>query len=502
MKKKLTLNQLLANYLEAPHPQDCEITGLSLDTRTLSPGSLFFACPGSQNDGREFISEAIAKGAAAIAIHRSAHVNSLLEIDYPIPVVTIPNLKHCVSEIASRFYGDPSQEMFVIGVTGTNGKTSVSHFLTQCAHKLGNKAAMIGTLGYGLPKNLIPTLHTTPDAIEIQRIFSELREQGVQWVVMEVSSHGLDQGRVNGISFDHAIFTNLSRDHLDYHATMEDYGQAKAKLFSMPTLKRIVINSDDEFGWSLIQSLQGKTPAELFSYSAQGHLRQTSVPCVRAQHAHLSLSGITASLISPWGDTIIHSQLLGHFSLSNLLAVYTTLAAQKITNADILKVLPQLTSVPGRMEVFGGIDQQPKVIVDFAHTPDALKQVLTALREHAEGKLWCVFGCGGNRDAGKRAEMGRIAEIYADCIVLTNDNPRHEDPAEIMTMILLGMTQPSRAVVEYDRARAIAHAIQSAGTKDIVLIAGKGHEAYQLIGNQKIPFSDAINVQLCLSEHI
>lgn len=501
MNHQILLNELLAGYAETTSPMNPSISGLSQDSRTIKPGDIFFAYPGQSVDGRQYISHAIKNGAAAVAME-SNEISGLshFEGEYKVPVVPIENIQNKLSALASRFYRDPSKDMLVFGVTGTNGKTSISHFLTEIGEKLGYRAAMIGTLGYGALNSLQKTLHTTPDAIEIQRIFAELRDKGIHWVAMEVSSHGLDQGRVNAIQFETAFFSNLTRDHLDYHGSMEAYGAAKAKLFHLPGLKHAVINCDDKFGWQLLHRLPVRV--KRYGFSALGHIGEGAFPVIHSVQSHLNASGITASISSPWGQGILQSRLMGRFYLSNLLAVLTQLGIMGCDFQDILHLVSTLQPIPGRMQPLGHVGRYPLIIVDYAHTPDALKQVLLALREHCTGNLWCVFGCGGDRDKGKRPEMGAIAEQYSDYVVITNDNPRTEDPLQITNEIKAGILMPQKVVIEHDRFQAILHAIQSAKSDDIVLIAGKGHENYQIIGTEKKPFSDVIAVQMILAESI
>lgn len=498
LNKPPLLNKLLWNLSTVEIPA-IEIAGITQDSRTVKPGYLFCAHRGTYSDGRQFIQDAISKGAAAVAMEiEDTEMLHRFSIEYAIPVIPVLNLGMHLSEIAGRFYDHPSKRMKIFGITGTNGKTSISYFLCEAGQKLGFKSALVGTLGYGLPPALIQTGFTTPDAIELQRILAELRDKGINWVAMEVSSHGLDQGRVNAIRFDTAIFTNLTRDHLDYHQTMEAYGRAKAKLFQLEGLKTAIINADDDFGWELLQTLPHTLA--LYGFSALAKHRTTHIPIMHAQHANLDLNGITASLSSPWGSALLHSPMMGRFYLSNLLAVFSVLCANGFAFEQILNLISNLSPVPGRMEAFGGTHHQPRVLVDFSHTPDSLKQALVAIREHGVEKIWCVFGCGGDRDAGKRPLMGEIAERYADEVIITNDNPRTEDPLHIATEIRNGLNHPERAVIELDRQRAILHAIESASEEDVVLIAGKGHENYQIIGTEKKPFSDAVTVQMILAE--
>jgi UDP-N-acetylmuramoyl-L-alanyl-D-glutamate--2,6-diaminopimelate ligase len=494
------LSKLLKNSLDIDCNIDCSITDLILNSQKVTEGALFFACVGSASDGRKFIDEAIARGAAAILCEKDHQYTTAEQREYQgkgIPIIPIEELHKKVGFIAAEFYGHPSKSLRVIGVTGTNGKTSCCHFIAHALQSLGYRTAIIGTVGNGLYGHLHIASHTTPNSIELQKMLADFKSQAVETVAMEVSSHGLDQGRLNGVNFDVAIFTNLTRDHLDYHHSMEAYGEAKAKLFNFPDLKYTVINMDDEFGRRLLDLPRS---SKQYGYSASGRLANgDNIAVIRAHDVHLSMQGITAAVHTPWGDGVLHSKLLGRFNLSNLLATMTTLGIYGIPLSQSLKALTELDTVSGRMQVLGG-HGKPYVVIDYAHTPDALRQVISTLREFCENEIWCVFGCGGNRDQGKRPLMGEIAESYVDHIVITNDNPRHENPLTIISDILSGMKQPAAAIIETDRERAIYHAISCANRDDIILIAGKGHEAYQQINDEKKPFSDYMIAQLALAK--
>ncbi|MBI3343462.1 MAG: UDP-N-acetylmuramoyl-L-alanyl-D-glutamate--2,6-diaminopimelate ligase [Gammaproteobacteria bacterium] len=343
-------------------------------------------------------------------------------------------------------------------------------------------------MGSGLYGRLESGSHTTPDAVTLQALLAQLHERGAPNVVMEVSSHGLEQGRVNGVEFDIAVFTNLSRDHLDYHPDMTAYGAAKRRLFQMPGLRHAVINCDDDFGRELLSTLPKGVEPLAFGLSAYD---VAGIAQVRGLNLRLHSQGLSLDVESPWGAGRLESALRGRFNASNLLAALSVLLTMGVPLADALQRLSRVSPVPGRMELIAGRPGQPTVIVDYAHSPDALQQALAAVREHSTGRrVWCVFGCGGGRDRGKRPLMGAIAERYADFVVVTDDNPRHEDPVGIVAEILAGMVNPYAVYVRRDRAEALAFAIRHAGPADIILVAGKGHEDYQLIGAEKIPFSD------------
>jgi UDP-N-acetylmuramoyl-L-alanyl-D-glutamate--2,6-diaminopimelate ligase len=374
--------------------------------------------------------------------------------------------------------------MTLVGVTGTNGKTSTVQLLAQAWTLQGMRAGSVGTLGAGLHGAVVPTGFTTPLVLQLHALLAELRDAGAQAVAMEVSSHALDQGRVDGVHFDVAVFTNLTRDHLDYHGTMDAYGAAKARLFAWPGLRAAVINLDDPFGRALLAALPaGVRGVGLSSRGAQAE--------VRAENIALEPGGIAFDLLLGDARHSVRSTLLGRFNVDNLLAVAGVLHALGQPASAVVDVLERLQPVAGRMNSFGG-GAKPLVVVDYAHTPDALEQALATLRAHAPTQLVCVFGCGGERDRGKRPQMAAIAEAGADRVIVTDDNPRNEDGDEIVAEIVAGFARPQAVEVERDRARAIARAIGEAGPRDIVLIAGKGHEPYQDIGGVRHAFDDAL----------
>lgn len=494
----MILSELLAEVRKVPEQYDITVTGITSDSRMTEPGDIFLACAGLKTDGNRFIDDAIAHGAVAI-LSEEAHTDDVLHYgDRKIPVLTIPDLPKKIGPLAARFYQYPSHGMRVIGITGTNGKTSCSQFIAAVLQMLNKTCGVIGTLGSGLFGHLQANGLTTPDAITVQKTLANLRALGAEAVSMEVSSHGLAQGRVQGVEFDTAVFTNLTRDHLDYHGDMTAYGDAKRRLFEQPGVRHAVINMDDDFGRKLLQQLPGEMQVFAYGLNESGE-NFPHIAKITANHIHLDHHGITARVSTPWGDGVLKSGLLGRFNISNLLAVLTTLGIMGFSLEEVLGCFAKLRRVPGRMEVFGG-GEQPLVVVDYAHTPDALQQVLQALREHCSGELWCVFGCGGDRDRGKRPLMGQIAQQIADKIVVTDDNPRHESPQTIVADILQGMPKDAAVVVEHDRRRAIEHALGCARAGDVVLIAGKGHETYQQMGDEKLPFSDALEVKILLNE--
>jgi UDP-N-acetylmuramoyl-L-alanyl-D-glutamate--2,6-diaminopimelate ligase len=413
------------------------------------------------------------------------------------PLLAAVNLAQQAGLIAERFYGCPSRELFVVGITGTNGKTSCSQFLAQALHSEEHPCGVIGTLGNGLVDRLTPGTHTTPDAVALQQCLAELRDAGARSVTLEVSSHALDQGRVVGVNFTAAVFTNLSRDHLDYHGDMAAYGQAKLRLFHAPELRYAVVNGDDEFSKVILATLGSEVTAVSYGLGAAV---AADVPHVQGKVVRLAREGLVMTVSTPWGEGELCSPLLGRFNVLNLLAVLATLLVSGTPLVEALQRLARVRSVSGRMECFGGDDHQPLVVVDYAHTPDALQQVLTALREHCRGRLWCVFGCGGDRDRGKRSLMGAVAAHLADRLIITDDNPRSEEPSRIVADILDGIDDKEAAAVIHDRGAAIGAAIAQSGVNDVVLVAGKGHETTQQIGENKLPFRDQAAVQRFLAE--
>ena len=497
MRQELLFSDLLAGIFDLSAELDFVVSGLCLDSRKLKAGDIFLACAGQTVHGLDYVDEVISQGARAVLWETTPELDTIplnwqeSPHGLPIPLIAIPELSNKVGVFADRFYGHPSGAMFVTGFTGTNGKTSCSQYLAQILD-MDAPCGVIGTIGAGLYKALNTSSHTTPDALSCHALLADMLEQGAKSVVLEVSSHALEQGRVNGIEFDCAVFTNLSRDHLDYHGDMQAYAAAKAGLFKFAGLQHAVINHDDEFGRELRQAISNEL--EVLSYGFDTTYGQ---PDIFADKLTLTASGVGFHVQTPWGTGDVSAQVLGRFNASNLLAVLGVLLAHGMPLATALQGLTMVKPVPGRMECFQQAGQA-LVVVDYAHTPDALEQVLQALRAHCRGRLWCVFGCGGDRDQGKRPLMGEIAERLADKTILTNDNPRSEQAHDIIEQILDGCKDRQGCTIIEDRAKAIATAIQSASAEDIVLIAGKGHEDYQLIGEQRLEFSDTIEVRKSL----
>ena len=455
------------------------IARLTSDTRRIQPGDVFVAMPGGRTDARTLIPQAIQAGALAVIWEADGFA---WDPAWRVPNLPVHGLREHVGAIAAHVYGQPSQQLWLAGVTGTNGKTSCSHWIAQSLAQLGKRAAVIGTLGNGFPGSLSEPTHTTPDAVSVQQQIADLVAQGASHLAMEVSSHGLDQGRVNGAAFKAALFTNLSRDHLDYHGSMDHYGRAKTRLFHWPGLRHAVINLDDDFGARLAASLD-RSQVEVLGYGlGKGE--------ISGHRLDLSKRGLTLEIETPWGAGVIRSRLLGGFNAANLLGVLGTLLAAEVTLEDATRALEHVEPVAGRLQMVRR-PQSPLVVIDYAHTPDALEKVLETLRHvlGADGRLICVFGCGGERDPGKRPLMGEIATRLADLAIVTSDNPRGEDPRAIIDQVVAG-AHPNYWI-EPDRASAIYRAIRAAREQDVVLLAGKGHEAYQEVAGQRLPFSDA-----------
>ena len=498
------LADLLEGLVQPGPGQDVPIAGLATDSRRVRSGYLFIAVAGTQRHGVDFAADALAAGAAAILWEPT---DSIDEATAPlraaaVPVLAVPGLGQKVSLLADRFYGRPSHDLFVIGVTGTDGKTSCTHFIAQALQGPKAQCGLIGTTGYGVYGALRAGLHTTPDALTLQEELAALRDAGVPVVAMEVSSHALDQGRVASVEFDVAVLTNLSRDHLDYHGSEAAYAQAKRRLFAQPGLGAAVLNLDDAFGQALLAELPTRLPVIAYSLDvdAARRLARPNTRWLAASRVTTSMQGMQIELDGSWGSGGLRTPLLGRFNASNLLAALAVLLLRGAGIEDALQRFAKVRTVPGRMEAFGDPARQPLVVVDYAHTPRALEQVLLALREHCAGNLWCVFGAGGDRDAGKRPLMGAVAERIADHLVLTDDNPRHEDATQIVMDILAGMTDPDAVYVERNRAQAIAQVLANSGPGDIVLVAGKGHEDYQQIGDRRLPYSDREQVRALLGE--
>jgi len=464
-------------------------SGISADSRRIVPGDVFVALPGARRDGRSFIAEAVARGAVAVLREHGSSDAAVGGTAPAVPSIAVAGLQAVGGELADLIYDHPSEKLWMFGVTGTNGKTSVSQWIAEAFKLLGRKCGVIGTLGSGFPGRLTEHPNTTPDAISLQRTLAGFVAAGAEACAIEASSIGIDQGRTHPLAIDVAVFTNLTRDHLDYHASMDAYAAAKSRLFEVPHLAAAILNLDDDFGARLHARLASRGVRRI-GYSLG---KAASIPgdeIIRADDLQLTGQGLRFTLHSAQGEAQVEVPLVGRFNAANLLAVLGSLLASGIPFDRAVAVLPQLTPPPGRMQALGG-NRKPLLVIDYAHTPDALEQVLATLREVAAargGKLACVFGCGGERDPGKRPLMGEVVARLADIALVTSDNPRGEDPDAIIADILRGM-QPG-VTVDSDRATAIRAAVQGARAQDVVLIAGKGHEAYQEIAGRRLPFSD------------
>lgn len=465
------------------------LTDIQLDSRRVGPGSLFVAIRGHQVDGRRFIEQAVAQGATAVVFEEDGE---FIPPSTPVPCIGMRDLPAHLSALAGYFYDQPAQKLDLVGITGTNGKSTTALLVANWRTLLGGKAGVMGTIGNGLFGNLIEAENTTGSAVQVQANLAALQAQGADLVAMEVSSHGLVQHRVAALPFAAAVFTNLSRDHLDYHGTMEAYGAAKEQLLQLVDESNAVINRDDELGAKWLE----KYPAAV-AFSADGPIEHHSGRQLTAQQLDFHQQGFRAQINSSWGNGVLSAPLLGRFNVSNVLAAMGVMLVLGYDFHELLATASKLQPVTGRMECFGGGDT-PLAVVDYAHTPDALEKALQALRVHCTGQLWCLIGCGGDRDRGKRPMMAAMAEQYADRVILTDDNPRTEEPARIMADMVAGLRDPAAVQVEHDRVKAIVLAIGQASKQDIILVAGKGHEDYQIIGTDKRHYSDRETVAAAL----
>ena len=500
LQSSVRLSSVLQGIYPLHASNDRELHNITLDSRHVSSGTFFMACKGAKFDGRKFIDQAIAKGAAAVLVEAD-------EVDWcceqekaGVPILPVLNLHAQMAELAARFHGEPGKQLRMIGVTGTNGKTTTTQLLAAAYSALGHRCGVIGTLGSGMYGSALASNEqgpgTTPDAVAMQGILAAMREQQADTVVMEVSSHALDQRRVLVDDYVVAVFTNLSRDHLDYHGSMEAYGEAKRLLFKGRSLQLAVLNADDPY----TSATATRLPADVrcFTWSIQNPSADIQATSARFRH-----DGVELAVRTPWGKFAIASSLLGSFNVSNLLAVLTTVLAAESLNAAfdpaaLVAVVAGLKPVVGRMQLCSGYPVT--AVIDYAHTPDGLKNALQAVREHCQGRLWCVTGCGGERDRGKRPQMAAIAEQLSDQLVLTDDNPRNEASASILTDMQAGLVHPSRASTIADRGAAIRFALGAAEPGDVVLIAGKGHEQYQEIAGIRHAFSDAVLAEATLQQ--
>ena len=481
----ISVNQLLQDIAK-PLTDDIQVSAISMDSRVVKADSLFIASAKQSAMRQQHIQQAIAAGAIIVIVDAEQSVEA------QVPVIKVVDLDQQISAIGDRFYDQPSKGMTVIAVTGTNGKTSVSQFIAQSLESAGKPCGVIGTLGQGRFNDLQDTGMTTPNPLQLQQTFAGMRDAGIEYVVLEASSHALAQGRLNAIAIDIAVLTNLSRDHLDYHGDMQSYAAAKQRLFLMPTVTTAIVNIDDAFGKTLHEQQQ---PAAInwLTYSQQ------QIADWQAKNVRFDAAGIHFELVENTMGLGIDAGLLGRFNIDNLLATAAVLSALNFAASNIAHCLLQLQPVSGRMQLLQHANS-PAVVVDYAHTPDALSQALTAMRQHLNqnADLWCVFGCGGDRDRGKRSLMGTQAEQLASRVVLTDDNPRSEVSDSIIADISAGMQQPQNAVIMSDRRQAIFYAVSEAANDDMVLVAGKGHESYQEKQGNRQPFSDIAVVREAL----
>ncbi|MFL0810582.1 MAG: UDP-N-acetylmuramoyl-L-alanyl-D-glutamate--2,6-diaminopimelate ligase [Agarilytica sp.] len=481
------LKSLLPAAVQGDFSEQLLINDIQIDSRNVTPGSLFVALKGQRDNGERYISSAVENGAVAVLVE-DALLSSVFNLE--IPIVGINDLKHRLGKVAADFFDRPSSSLSLVGITGTNGKSSIASYCAQLTQQLGQTSGIVGTLGYGLVNSRYEsTGMTTPDVVSCQRILAELKSAGAKNVAMEVSSHGIDQNRVDEILFDVAVISNITRDHMDYHASFDDYAATKLSFLESTACKTAVINANDEHCAKAIAGI--KKAKECVSYAVKNGSAQVKAD-VRGVVNKFSDSGMNATIESPWGKAHVYVPLVGAFNLDNLLAAISASCLQGNDFDSVIGNVENLRALEGRMEkvrIQNG-SSSPSVFVDYAHTPDALENALCALKEHTDGNLLLVFGCGGDRDTGKREEMGRIAEKYADEVIVTSDNPRSEDPNKIIADIEKGLIENTKCHKISDRAEAIAMAVNGASSSDVVLIAGKGHEDYQIVGDKKIYFSD------------
>ena len=495
MQTTMPLDFLLEGFIEdnlVDLCRDREVNGIVQDNRKVRPGNLFIAHQGFNTHGLLYAQDAVAKGASVVLwdadiVNRDEILDS---ISNKVLCLHCADLKQKTGEIASRFYEQPSLSLNMIGVTGTDGKTTISHFIAQCLDTYDVHCGILGTLGNGFINNLHPTGLTTVGALQIQKTLSEIKEAGARHAVMEVSSHGLEQGRVNGVAFSIAVFSNLASDHLDYHETIDNYIEAKRKLFYTPGLKAAVINLDDAFGREL--AAECRNHVCVWGYSMRQDVTSLSECADYLVHTTEILpyeTGFRLTVRTPQGAAKLDVPLLGRFNVSNVLAVLATLLISQTSLDEVAHSMKNIHPVDGRVEMIAE-DNMPVVVVDYAHTEQGLHAVCSSIREHFSGDMWCLFGCGGDRDRSKRPLMARVAEQFAEKVIVTTDNPRHENPQGIIDEIMTGFTQPEKVQQILDRREAIEIAIMQAKPGDVVLLAGKGHETSQIVGDVHIAFDD------------
>lgn len=498
-QREVSMKTLMAKFdISAP---DIIVNDLVLDSREVAIHKVFVAIKGHQLDGRDFIPQAISLGAKVILTEcEQPDTHGHLEMRENSVLINVFELGKKLGDIAAEFYGHPSNQLDIIAVTGTNGKTSTVQLATRLRYALGDACASIGTLGAGMCQpdthELDATANTTPDAINMQRMLADFVDRGAKQVAMEASSHALVQHRMKSVMTKVAVFTNLSRDHLDYHGSMAEYAKAKRLLLNQPGLEFAVINADDRESQAWLNALPENVTPILTSIQGHPEPDQSTVTNAKVCYAEsivFSTSGCSLSLVSSWGDAEVHLPLLGHFNVANYLSAFASLLALGLEFDALVEATGEVKPVPGRMEIFSN-QNGANIVVDYAHTPDALEQALKAAREHCQGQLISVFGCGGDRDKGKRSLMGEVAERHADKVILTSDNNRSEAPEDIMRDILSGCTQPDAIHCEVDRKQAIRFALSKTTDTDLIVVAGKGHEDYQITGGQTQPYNERLYV--------
>jgi UDP-N-acetylmuramoyl-L-alanyl-D-glutamate--2,6-diaminopimelate ligase len=489
VSRGVLLADLLSGFSDQLPVHAIEINAVAINSADVLPGSLFIALKGLSTHGIDFAIDAIRAGAVAVIYDAADEYCQqrlpLLKKQVDSCWIAVDQLDQASGHIVSRFFGNPGQAMTMVGITGTDGKSSVTHLLIQALSRIGKSCASIGTLGFGIGNQLTADKLTTPDVVSLQERLEGFLQQGCEIVAMEVSSHALQQYRVNGCDFDIAVLTNLGRDHLDYHDDLEHYAAAKSRLFEDFNLSGRVVNLDDDLGRRLSQ-VQSSAP--LIRYSTDS--KQDATAEIQLIRSEKTTQGQNIHASTPLGDVTAVTALIGDFNIENTLACIAALVALGFDHASIELAVKDLKPIPGRMEKFSGQQSMAPAVVDFAHTEQALRACLSACRAHTQGLIWCVFGCGGDRDPGKRAGMGRAVEELADHAIVTDDNPRTEAPQKIVADILAGMNQPDAATVVHNRQAAIEYALSQAGTQDLVVVAGKGHEQEQIVGTERRPFSD------------
>lgn len=501
MAAPMTTLPEIVQWIEATSPE----ANLASDSRAVQAGDVFVAYPGAESDGRAYIADAIERGASSV-IHDGADFQ--WDAEWNVPHLSIENLKEKAGAIAASYYGRPDQAMSTIAVTGTNGKTSCSQWLGHALSRLGEPTAVIGTLGAGIFRNGIPGKfttngYTTPDAVLLQRTLADMRKDGATTLAIEASSIGLHQGRLSGMHIDIALFTNFTRDHLDYHGDMAAYEEAKNMLFDWPGLRHAIVNLDDAMGLRLVERIKRTQPNTIITGYSLTNNEFAGIDVLRASELHSTQNGTSFHFAHGSCKSHVKTQLVGHFNISNVLGIIGVMLAKGINWGKAVAAVEMLTAVPGRMQQLGG-GEAPLLVIDYAHTPDALEKALSSLREVANergGKLWCIFGCGGDRDPGKRPQMGKVA-MAADHVIVTTDNSRSEEPAAIIAQIVGGFDEGHAPQIIEDRATAILWAGHHAARQDVILLAGKGHEAFQEIKGRKLPFLDADHAALALSSRV